>query len=134
MRSRTLLESTLFLTSLIGSASALGCVATDRCFRDWELQSPPGRAEGREPGAVPASGQSESAGRLVVGMTKNQVRAECGALIDECSEYVWKLRQQFRPVTPGTYPLFDSRQVYLYFDGAEHLIAINVRGSYSVYP
>lgn len=134
MRNRVLLRSALPLTALAVSALALGCVTTDRCFRDWELRSLPACSTSREPASVPTSGKSESTRRLAVGMTKSQVRAKCGTLIDECNEYVWQLGQQFSAVTPGIYPFFDSRQVYLYFDDAGHLIAINVRGSYSVYP
>lgn len=67
-------------------------------------------------------------------MTKDEVRAACGTLLAESNAYLWQLKRQFRPATPGLYPFFDSRRVYLYFDDADRLIAINVRGSYSTYP
>jgi hypothetical protein len=71
---------------------------------------------------------------LSVGMSKARVRDVAKSLIQECSDYVWTLRKQFRPARPGLYPYFDGREVYLYFDEDERLAAIIVRGSYTVYP
>lgn len=67
-------------------------------------------------------------------MTKSEVRNVGGSLIEESSEDTWTLKQQFHSSWQGPYLYYDSREMRLYFDDADRLAAIIVRGSYNVYP
>ena len=116
----------------LGLLPTIGCVATDRCYEDWTLRTT--RKAEVDDASQSAPGASESDKRLAVGMTKQEVRDVAGALIEETDDHVWSIKRQFSSCTPGIYPFFDSRRVYLYFDDADRLIAVNVRGRYSVYP
>lgn len=120
----------LFL-ALFGWVCFPGCVSVDRYHREWALRSQTGRdaADSTEK-AIENGAPAE---RLAIGMSKEEIREIAGALIEETNEYVWKLRNQFCPFSPGLYPFFDWREIYLYFDH-ENLAALIVRGSYNVYP
>lgn len=118
---------TFSLTAIVALTHLLGCVSTDRCVQEWVLR-PQHVASDSSPGS------EARAGRVSVGMTKADVRNTAAPFVVVIDEHVWKLEEQFRPVAPGLYPSFDSREVYLYFDDLDRLVAINVRGSYSVYP
>lgn len=130
---KLLRQSLLWAAATATLLSSLGCVDTDRFYREWEL-CPQAKVVGNKPVCHTASAPTEKAKLVSVGMTKSEIRNIGGPLIDELNDKVWKLKQQFRPTTPGLYPYFDSREVYLYFDDTESLAAIIVRGAYSVYP
>lgn len=122
-RGCSLTPSRLFATILALQLWVCGCASTDRYYRTWELRR-----------GQPAASQPAAVAQLSVGMSKTEVRELVGSLLEESSDYVWKLKEQFAVGTLGLYPYFDGRQVYLYFDEQNRLAAINVRGSYTVYP
>jgi hypothetical protein len=134
MSQSALRRTWLFLPVMVGWACTSGCVSIDRFHRDWEIRT---QADGDASGMTDRETEAgKSAGRLTIGMSKDEIRKMAGPLIEETDWFVWKLRNQFRPFTPGLYPYFDSREVYLHFDdkNSDKLAAINVRGIYNSYP
>ncbi|MFN0137368.1 MAG: hypothetical protein ACKVS9_14790 [Phycisphaerae bacterium] len=94
-----------------------GCVHTDSAVRSWHVRAD-GKATDRE---------------VSVGQNKADARTAIGDLIDERNDELWVIRDQFRLMTPGLYPYFDSRNVYVYLLN-NRVAAIVVRGEYNVYP
>lgn len=102
---------------LITCANMGGCVHTDSAVRSWEVR-----------------GDEKAADRVVsVGQTRADAEAAIGEFMDERNDDLWVIRDQFRLVTPGLYPYFDSRTVHVYLLD-DRVAAIIVRGDYNVYP
>ena len=73
----------------------------------------------------------EQLGEIELGMSKAEVRNICGDLL-KCHDEQCEVRDQHLLITPGFYPYFDARQVFLTFDG-ELLREISQQGKYNVY-
>lgn len=72
-------------------------------------------------------------GSIVIGMPMSAVEMLANGNLAKTAHREWRLTNQFVTFTPGLYPYFDSRQVYLYWE-KDTLAAIIIRGSYNVYP